>query len=139
LIRCIALIEIIYIREISPGQACGTFGTWCRIADGFWASDGVDDMPEGLVIALLVLFLVHFAVFLRLALRRASLYHGVLSALFAMLVVSFAIRLISPEWQIGPGLAHQWARYLAWALASVTVPWTVSRIVKRTRKDDDDQ
>jgi hypothetical protein len=91
-------------------------------------------MPDWLVAFLLLVFVVHLVVFGRLALKRRMIYYWLLTAVFAALVAAFGIRLFEPGWAVGGEPVYQWARYVAWGLAAITIPWTVARIVGRRRQ-----
>ena len=90
-------------------------------------------MPDWLVIALTLLFFAHFAAFARLAVRRGGAYYLLVTALFAALTASFAVRFLAPAWSLGGVAVHLWLRYAAWAVAIVTVPMMVMRILARRR------
>lgn len=90
-------------------------------------------MPDWLVIALALLFLAHLLAFARLAVRRGGAYYWMVTALFAALTASFAVRLLAPDHVVGGMATHLWLRYAAWAVAAVTLPWLIARIVARRR------
>ena len=90
-------------------------------------------MPEWLVIFLLLVFVIHLVIFGRLALKRKLLYYWLVSAVFAMLVASFGLRLIAPGWMLGPQAGYHLFHYFAWLLAAITIPWMVARILNKRR------
>ena len=90
-------------------------------------------MPEWLVILLLLVFIVHLVIFSRLALKKKLPYYWLVSAVFAMLVASFGLRVFAPEWMLGPLAAYQLFRYFAWLLAVITIPWLVIRLLNKRR------
>jgi len=90
-------------------------------------------MPEWLVALLAVLFFVHLMVFARLAVQRGGAYYSLVTFLFLALTASFGTRLAAPGWLLAGHPLYQWLRYLAWAIAAVTLPWLVLRLVRRRR------
>lgn len=90
-------------------------------------------MPEWLLIVLLLVFVIHLLVFGRLALKRGGAYYWLVSSVFAALVLSFSSRLWASEWMLAGLPAHQLFRYVAWALAAVTIPWLIYRITQKKR------
>ena len=91
-------------------------------------------MPEWLVIFLLLVFVIHLVIFGRLALKRKLFYYWLVTAVFAMLVASFGLRLIVPGWMLGPLAGYELFRYLAWLLAVITIPWMVARLLTKRRQ-----
>jgi hypothetical protein len=88
-------------------------------------------MPQWLVALLALLFLVHLLAFLVLALRRGGYYYWLLTALFLTLTASFTLRLLLPGWQVAGQAVYVMLRYLSWAIAAVTVPILIARLLKR--------
>ena len=88
-------------------------------------------MPDWLVIFLLIVFVIHLVIFGRLAVRRSEKYYWLVTAVFAMLVASFGLRVFAPEWLLGPVAGYQLFRYLAWLLAAITIPWMIIRIRRK--------
>ena len=88
-------------------------------------------MPEWLVILLLLIFVIHLVIFGRLARKRKLPYFWLVTAVFAMLVASFGLRLFASEWMLGPLVAYQLFRYFAWLLAAVTIPWMMIRLFNK--------
>ena len=91
-------------------------------------------MPEWLVIILLLVFIVHLVIFSRLALKSRLPYYWLVSAVFAVLVVSFGLRAFAPEWMLGPLAGYQLFRYFAWLLAVITIPWMVIRLRSKRKQ-----
>ena len=89
-------------------------------------------MPAWLNVSLAVLFLVHWLAFTALALRRKQAYYWLLSVLFLLLTSSFALRVLNPTLELAGQPLHQLTRYMAWALAAVTIPMLIIRM--RTRR-----
>lgn len=82
---------------------------------------------------LLALFAVHLAAFAVLGLKRRQWYYLALVATFALLTGAFGVRLFAPE-ATAMGLPlHQLLRYCAWAAAAVSISWTATRIIARSR------
>ena len=90
-------------------------------------------MPEWLVILLLLVFIVHLVIFSRMALKHKLPYYWLVSAVFAMLVASFGLRVFAPEWMLGRLAGYQLFRYFAWLLAVITIPWLVIRLLNKRR------
>jgi hypothetical protein len=90
-------------------------------------------MAEWLVISLLLVFTAHLVIFTRLALKRRLPYYWLISAVFAVLVTSFGLRLFAPDWMLGSFAGYQLFRYIAWLLAAITIPWMLIRILNRKR------
>ena len=91
-------------------------------------------MPDWLVIMLLLVFVVHLVIFSRLAIKRRLPYYWLVSAVFAVLVISFGLRVIAPEWMLGPLAGYQLFRYFAWLLATITIPWMFIRLWNKRKK-----
>jgi hypothetical protein len=90
-------------------------------------------MPEWLVILLFMIFVIHLVIFGRLATMQKLPYYWLVTAVFAVLSVSFGLRLFAPEWMLGPLAAYQLFRYFAWLLAAITIPWMVVRLLRKRR------
>lgn len=90
-------------------------------------------MPEWLVILLFMIFVIHLVIFGRLATIQKLRYYWLVAAVFALLSVSFGLRLFTPEWMLGPLAAYQLFRYFAWLLAAITIPWMVIRLLKKPK------
>jgi hypothetical protein len=88
-------------------------------------------MPEWLVIVLLLIFVIHLVVFGRLAVNRKLPYYWLVTAVFAVLSISFGLRLFTPQLTLGPLAAYQLFRYFAWLLAAITIPWLVIRLLNK--------
>ena len=91
-------------------------------------------MPEWLVILLLLIFVIHLVIFGRMAVRQKLPYFWLVTAVFAMLVASFGLRVFAPEWMLGPLAGYQLFRYFAWLLAAITIPWMVVRLINKRKK-----
>jgi hypothetical protein len=90
-------------------------------------------MPEWLVTALFLIFVIHLVVFGRLAVNRKLPYYWLVTAVFATLSVSFGLRLFSPDLMLGSLAAYQLFRYFAWLLAAITIPWLVIRLLNKRK------
>lgn len=88
-------------------------------------------MPDWLIIFLVFLFFAHWLAFTRLAVVRGLLYYWLLSALFLLLTSSFLARLLAPGWDVAGIPLHLLLRYGAWALAAVTIPMLIARLLRR--------
>ncbi len=91
-------------------------------------------MPDWLVILLFLIFVVHLVIFGRLAMQRKLRYYWLVTAVFAVLSISFGLRLFLPEWMLGPLAAYQLFRYFAWLLAAITIPWLVIRLLNKRKQ-----
>lgn len=90
-------------------------------------------MPDWLVIALLVLFAVHLAVFFRLFLKRGEKYYLAASFTFLLLVLTFAVRLWWAEAAVA-GYSLFWIlRIAAWISAAFSISWLIKRRVAKKR------
>ena len=72
-------------------------------------------MPTQFIIILLVVFMVHLAVFFRLTLRHKRSDFLLATIAFLALVLSTALRQWWPEIGLGGHGLHAWLRVLAWA------------------------
>ncbi|MEN1727209.1 MAG: hypothetical protein AAGJ52_02100 [Pseudomonadota bacterium] len=82
---------------------------------------------------LLVIFLIHLIVFSILGLKRRERYYLALVLTFSLLSASVLVRLLAPAAQWGELLIADGVRYGAWAAATVSVSWTILRVVQRRR------
>lgn len=93
-----------------------------------------DVMTATATTILLLIFLLHLLAFAALGLRRRQPYYLALVVTFALLSASMAVRLLSPELELGGGLALQDAlRMAAWPAAAVSIGWTLLRLRNRWR------
>jgi hypothetical protein len=88
-------------------------------------------MPDWLVIALLVVFVIHLVLFLRIALKRRERYYWLVSLTFLLLVISFSSRLWLSDLLIGKIPAYWFPRVAAWGCTI-----TVIVLAIRRRKQD---
>jgi len=91
-------------------------------------------MPLWLNIFLVILFLVHWIAFTRLAMLRGQVYFWLLSLLFFLLTMSFSLRLLHPTLELAGQPLHLLLRYVAWALTGVTIPILIVRLRQRMSK-----
>ena len=68
---------------------------------------------------------------------RGQAYHWLLSALFLLLTAAFTLRLLQPDWHVAGLPLHRLLRYMAWALAVVTIPTLIVRLIERLRRRGD--
>ena len=90
-------------------------------------------MPDWSIALMLVVFAIHLIVFARLAIIRKQGYYWLVATLFAVLTVSFSLRLWFPELRLGHYHAHMLVRLLGWVMAAVTLPILGLRIYRRFR------
>ena len=83
---------------------------------------------------LLLVFLVHLAVFSRLAIRRKEGYYLALVLTFSLLSVSAALRLWPAEMMLMGEPLAQWFRRAALAAAVVSISWGLVRFIRRWRR-----
>lgn len=90
-------------------------------------------MPTWLVIALLVLFAVHLAVFFSLFIKRGEKYYLAASFTFLLLVLTFAVRLWWADAAVA-GYSLFWVlRIAAWISAAISISWLIKRRVAKKR------
>ena len=65
---------------------------------------------------LLAIFVLHFLVFFRLALKRRTTTLILLAGTFVLLIAATSVRLWSPDTQLFGNLLSSWLRTAAWAL-----------------------
>ncbi|MDX1570912.1 MAG: hypothetical protein R3200_10520 [Xanthomonadales bacterium] len=80
---------------------------------------------------MLAVFAIHLIVFARLAIVRKQGYYWLVAGLFAVLTLSFTLRLWVPELRLGDYHAHILLRIVAWAMAAVTLPILGLRLYRR--------
>jgi hypothetical protein len=90
-------------------------------------------MPEWLIAALSVLFLIHLLAFARLAIVQGEAYYWLVSCVFLALTTSFGLRLFAPEIAWGQTPIYLTLRYLAWLLAGISLPMLIRRLWKRRK------
>ena len=83
--------------------------------------------------ALLGVFAVHWLVFGLRAWKSKQLPDIALSALFAFLVISYALKIWAPDFMVSGIAGYRWARYGAWLMAAFTVPRILWRLQQRLR------
>lgn len=88
-------------------------------------------MTDALDLLLFVLFGAHLVAFVRIGLKKKEVYYLALVATFSLLTLSFGIRIMAPDWQLGPLAVHEGLRYLAWMAAAVSISWTAFRWSRR--------
>lgn len=84
-------------------------------------------MADWVAALLLVVFLIHLAIFARLALRRREAYYFAVTTTFTLLVIAFGLRLIGPELRTGGLLLHELFRTIAWVSAAISIGWLLAR------------
>lgn len=86
---------------------------------------------------LLVIFLIHLVAFSALGLKRRQGYYLALVLTFSLLSASMAAELFAPEVMVAQDLTlYQALRSAAWPAAVVSVGWSVHRMLKRARPDN---
>jgi hypothetical protein len=88
-------------------------------------------VSDWIVATLAVIFLIHLVVFARLAIIRGERYYWLVSSVFLVLTASFSLRVFAPGIELAAFPLHLSLRYLAWALAAVTLPMLAWRLRKR--------
>ena len=89
-------------------------------------------MPFWLIVFLVVLFMLHWIAFMRLAIIRGQRYYWLLSLLFFLLTSSFTLRLINPDLSLIGHPVHLLLRYSAWVITAVTIPMLILKL-KRSK------
>lgn len=84
-------------------------------------------MTDWVSALLLGVFLIHLAIFARLALRRREAYYVAVTLTFTLLVLAFGLRLLWPELRAGGVAAHEVFRSLAWVSAAISIGWLLLR------------
>jgi hypothetical protein len=84
-------------------------------------------VPDWLIATMLVVFVIHFSVFVRLATRRRQSYYVAVSTTFAFLILAFGLRLTAPDFALVGIPAHRMARWMAWASAALSISWLLLR------------
>ncbi|MDX1589930.1 MAG: hypothetical protein R3296_13405 [Oleiphilaceae bacterium] len=86
---------------------------------------------------LLGIFLIHLAAFAALGMKRRQYYYLALVVTFSLLSASLASEMFAPQLFVGQDLAlHQALRMCAWLSATVSVGWTVQRLIRRAQSSD---
>lgn len=78
-----------------------------------------------------VLFAAHLIPMLIVGLKRRERYYLAPITTFALLTLTFGLRLFAPELEIGGRPLHEPVRYAAWTAAAVSIPLLILRIRKR--------
>ncbi len=93
-------------------------------------------MPEWLVLILLVVFVIHFVVFIRVALKKKERYYWLVSTTFFLLVLSFSSRLWFERIEIAGVPAYWMPRVAAWACTAFAIYLAVQRRKTRSQPID---
>lgn len=92
-------------------------------------------MPRWLMLVLLLIFATHLVVFLRLSIRRGDGHYALVSATFALLVLSFSLRLWAPELELHGQKLYWDSRIAAWILAAMSFGNMLWRRRVRSRQE----
>jgi hypothetical protein len=84
-------------------------------------------MPEWLILSLLVVFVIHLALFVRLALKKKEGYYWLVSTTFFLLVLSFSSRLWFESIIIFGIPVYWFPRIAAWMCTAVAVTFAIRR------------
>jgi dolichyl-phosphate-mannose--protein O-mannosyl transferase len=87
---------------------------------------------------MLVLFAAHLIPMLIIGIRRRELYYLAPITTFALLTLTFALRVFAPEFEVNGRPLHEPVRYAAWTAAGISIPLLVLRIRKRRRERTQD-
>ena len=87
-------------------------------------------MPEWLVKSLLVIFVIHFVMFARIALRKKDRYYWLVSITFFLLVISFSTRLWFESLHVFDIPAYWIPRVAAWTCTLVAILLAIRRRVR---------
>jgi len=79
------------------------------------------------------LFAAHLIPLLIVGVKRRELYYLAPVTTFALLTLTFGLRLFAPELEVGSTPLHEPVRYAAWAAAAVSIPLFVIRFRQRRR------
>jgi len=79
------------------------------------------------------LFAAHLIPMLVIGIKRRELYYLAPITTFALLTLTFGLRLFAPEFEVGGRPLHEPVRYAAWTAAAISIPLLVLRIRKRRR------
>ena len=74
---------------------------------------------------LLIIFIIHFAIFLRLAIIHKKDYYVFFSITFFLLILSFSVRLWWYEMEIGGFKSYQHLQMTAWLTTAVALIMTI--------------
>jgi len=80
-----------------------------------------------------MLFAAHLIPMLIVGIKRRELYYLAPITTFALLTLTFGLRLFSPDFEVGGRPLHDSVRYAAWTAAAVSIPLLILRIRKRRR------
>jgi hypothetical protein len=86
---------------------------------------------------LLIIFLVHLAVFVVLGLRRRQGYYLAVVVTFALLSAATAVQLTAMETVVAGLALGEWLRSAALIAAAVSLIWTSWRVWDRVRRRGD--
>jgi hypothetical protein len=80
-----------------------------------------------------LLFAAHLVPMLVVGIKRRELYYLAPITTFALLTLTFGLRLFAPELEVGGRPLHEPVRYAAWTAAAVSIPLLILRIRQRRR------
>ena len=78
-------------------------------------------MPKPLLIAIFIIFMIHFIIFLRLSLLRKKSHHILATASFFFLIMFSAVRLWAPRLMLFGHPVHIYFRISAWFTSATTL------------------
>jgi hypothetical protein len=80
------------------------------------------------------LFGAHLIPMVVLGIKRRELYYLAPITTFALLTLTYGLRLFAPELEVAGRPLHEPVRYLAWTAAAISIPLLVVRIRQRRRE-----
>ncbi len=90
-------------------------------------------MPRSLLFSILIIFIIHFVIFLRLSLLRRKAHHVLATVSFLMLIMFSSIRLWAPRMMLFGHPVHIYFRISAWFTSATTLAVYVRNRGKHTR------
>jgi len=81
-----------------------------------------------------LLFGAHLIPMLIVGIKRRELYYLAPITTFALLTLTFGLRLFAPELEVGDRPLHEPVRYMAWIAAAVSIPLFIVRFRQRRRQ-----
>ena len=78
-------------------------------------------MPDSLLLAIFIVFVVHFIVFLRLSLLRRKLQHILAATSFFLLMMFSSLRLWAPRVMLHGYPVYMYFRVSAWCTSALTL------------------
>ncbi len=78
-------------------------------------------MPKSVLLAIFIIFIIHFAIFLRLSLLRKKCHHMLATASFLSLIMFSSIRLWAPRMMLWGHPLHNYFRFCAWCTSATTL------------------